>query len=251
MSDPTIAFQRQPLEILGRGGDVVTEDVIRTLADWVRLHQDADKGSHNHNRVHVLGTAGNMYKVVVIARERGRHLHWLDVCAVGRGEVSDLITYFEPLAELEHLSAIMEVKLKKLRPMIINRVFESLEPTQFVPHHSRFKSFKWHERAADFGPALSLLHLIDSTPDRWVSSRARSQFKTLLEDARERPQVVERDGDDLVVVSRRYLQETVDPTSAKGLSQRYLAMDLSDADMPILQHGSLPALDDLPELGPA
>ncbi|WP_374572330.1 hypothetical protein [Phenylobacterium sp.] len=249
MSDPTIAFQRQPLEILGRGGDEVTEDFIQTLAEWVRLHEDTDKGSHTHNRVHVLGTARSMYKVVVIARERRRHLHWLDVCAVDRGEVGDLINYFEPLAELEHLSAIMEVKLNKLRPMIITRVFESLEPAPLVPHSSLLKSFRWHGRAADFGPSLSLLHIIDSTPDRWVSSRARSHFKTLLEDARERPQVVQRDGDDLVVVSRRYLQETVDPTSAKGLSQRYLAMNLSDTDMPILQHGSLPGLDDLPELG--
>lgn len=249
MSDPTIAFQRQPLEILGRGGDAVTQEVIKTLADWVQLHQDAEKPSRNHNRVHVLGTSGSLLKVVVIARERRRHMHWLDVCAVYRGEVGDLVAHFEPLADVEHMTAIMEVKLKKLRPMIIMRMFESLEPAIVAPYHARFKSLTLKARAAGYGATFDLLHVIDSSADRWGSSEARSRFKTLLEDARERPQVVERDGDELVVVSRRYLQETVDPTSAKGLSQKYLAMGLSDADMPVLDHGSLPALDDLPELG--
>ena len=176
-------------------------------------------------------------------------MRWLDLCAVERAEADQLLTYFAPLADADHLSAIVEIKLNKLRPMVISRAAESVRSAWIAPHHSAQPSM-WRLHAL-YEPAANLMRVIDTSPDRWVSSRARSHFKTLLEDARERPQVVEREGDDLVVVSRRYLQETVDPTSAKGLSRRYLAMGLSDDDMPVLQHGRAPALDDLPEIGPA
>jgi hypothetical protein len=250
MSDPTIAFQRQPLEILARGGETVSEPIIHALTDWVRSDWTAHVVSHSRNRLYVLAAPATPLRVVVIARQRARHTRWLDVCAVDDAEADDLMAYFEPLAELDHLSAIMEVKLGKLDPVVIARVVESLDPAFHLPHHGLATPYGWRAGRGLYQPTVRLLNYIDSNADRWATSKARSHFKTLLDEARERPQVVGRDGDDLVIISRRYLQETVEPTSAKALSRRYLGMGLSDDDMPVLEHGTLPPLEDLPPIGP-
>jgi len=145
----------------------------------------------------------------------------------------------------------MEVKLRKLDSLIFSRVAESFD-IAFYEQQSRgpFRDIPLIRRS-HYNENYHLLQLIDYSAERWATSKARNQFKTLLDEAQERPQIVEREGGDLVVISRRYLQETVAPTSAKGLSRRYLAMGLFDDDMSKLEHGTLPLLEDLPEIGPA
>lgn len=56
---------------------------------------------------------------------------------------------------------------------------------------------------------------------RWKTSDARGQFKELLEEAATRPQIIERDGEELVVVSRSLLDRYADPLSGAALVARF------------------------------
>lgn len=255
MSDPTIAFLRQPLEILAQGGEAVAAQFIRALGDWVKSDRTDHVVSHVRDRMFVLAAPATPWHFVLLTRGGNRQRHWsVDVCAVEDAARGDLLAHYEPLVELDHLTSMIQVKFKHLDAITLIRAAETLDLT--YPRNASVwrPRMRIHRSWPDESPLIEaheLLRLIDDSADRWASSKARSNFKTLLEDARERPQVVERDGDDVVIVSRRYLQETVDPTSAKGLSRRYLGMGLSDEGMPELSHGSVRPLEDLPEIGTA
>lgn len=249
MPDPVIGFLRQPLDVLARGGETLATRTIHMLKDWVLSGRKAHVASHHLDRLYILAS-DSRWNVVVIPRARREAAggDWIEVCAVADAGVSDLMAHFTPLTKLDHLTALMEVKLANLDASVFPLVAESLDPSLYKPFlESPYLPNSLQLSAAEHS-ALRLLDMIDTTTDRWASSKARSQFKSVLDDALERPQVVEREGDDLVIVSRRYLRETIDPTSAKALSQRYLAMGLSDAEMPQLTHGTLPPLDELPAM---
>jgi hypothetical protein len=256
MSDPTIAFLRQPFELLARGSEEVAGRVILTLNDWVKSDRTAHVVKQAH-RMFVLAAPATTLNVLVIWREGRRHATSIDVCAVDVAEAARLMAHFEPLGDLDHFAPMVTVKLQKLHPMLLRRAAETIDPAIFkTAHHGWDAIYHWARQTdlkASNAPwnTARLLDVVETSSDRWASSRARNQFKTLMDDARERPQVVERDGDDLLVVSMRYLKEAVEPTSARDLSRRYLAMALSDADMSVLNHGALPPLENLPEIGTA
>jgi hypothetical protein len=246
MSDPTIAFLAQPLAILAQGGRTMTDQVLHTLSEWVRSKRTVQLVSHGHKNLVVLESAAAALNVVLIARGHRQGQWTVDVCALDDGEAGSLASHFEPLIDIDHIAPSMELKFKHLDVMTVLRGAESLNLTMqrhhaAVERYQRVSTLVWN--------AGRLLEEFEKGSERWASSKARNNFKALMDEARERPQVVERDGDDLLVVSRQYLKEAVDPTSAQSQSRRYRAMALSDSGMTSRPLGALPALQGLPEIG--
>ncbi len=253
MSDPTIAFLAQPVQALARRGEKFAQQVIHTLHGWVKSDHTRHVVSHVHHRLFVLSEGAADWKLVVIVREGQRHSDYaVDVCAVDFAQPQRLVDHWKPLAEVDHLAPAMRVRLHKIEPLMFTMVADSMAAMTPISWLDA-DAFRRHRelKPGNLHHLSGLLHAFDSSGHRWVSSKARNNFKTLLEDARTRPQIVEREGDDLFVVSRRYLEQTVEPTSAQALSRHYRARPLSDAGMPELARRPLPPLEDLPELGSA
>nr|WP_294506440.1 hypothetical protein [uncultured Rhodopila sp.] len=243
MTDPTIAFLPQPVETLAREGEVFAQRVIDTLHGWVRSNCIDNVVTELHKRIFVLSEPASDWNMVVILRAAPESTKWgVDVCSVGFSGADSLMEHFRPLVDVDGLASVMQVSLHKIEPAMFSVVAESFASTPLYAACGR---------PLIYGHTLDLMHDFDRNAYRWVSSKARTNFKTLLDDARQRPQLVEREDDDLFVVSRRYLQEAIEPTSARGLSRIYRAMALSDAGMPDLVPRALAPLEDLPKLGPA
>ncbi len=241
MSDPTIAFLPQPVETLAREGKSFAQRVIHTLHGWVHSNRTDHVVSELRKRIFILNDDEADWNMVVIVREGHHRADWsVDVCSVDFSEPDSLMQHFKSLADVDELASVMQVRLNKIEPMMFSAVAGSfgLEGSRAL-----YKS-STHHRTGVF----QLMHTFDSNAHRWASSKARNNFKALLEDARKRPQLVEREGDELFVVSRRYLQETIEPTSAQGMSRLYRAMALTEDDMPDPAPRALTPLEDLPEL---
>jgi hypothetical protein len=65
---------------------------------------------------------------------------------------------------------------------------------------------------------------------RWLSKTARDNFKDLMEAATIQPQVVERDDDEIIVVSKRLLQRYATPKSARQIVDTFRESSLTPFD---------------------
>jgi hypothetical protein len=243
MSDPTIAFLPQPVETLAREGEGFAGRIIRLLQRWVRSDRKEYVVEHFAHRLFVLNGGVSDWNVVVIVREVNHHDWFVDVCSVSATRADGLMEYFKPFADIDRVASVMQVRLDKIEPVMFSAVAESLADSWHRSSIIHFASHGHHHAGSQ------LMNVFDKTAHRWASSNARNHFKALLDDARNRPQLVERGGDDLFIVSRRYLQEAVEPTSARAMSRRYRAIALSDDNMPDFVPRELPSLEELPRLG--
>jgi hypothetical protein len=96
-------------------------------------------------------------------------------------------------------------------PVLVNRIKRLDDRTKQL--NDRIKQLS--DRMTNFSDTLV------RSARRWLSKNARDNFKGLMEAAASQPQVVERDNDEIIVVSKRLLQRYADPKSAQSIVQTF------------------------------
>jgi hypothetical protein len=244
MAESTIAFLPQPVQVMASQGEAFSEDVITTLHEWEDSKRTAHVRASHGGKVFGLSPKTNAgWTVIVILHHSGRGEHaWANVCAVDFGGAVSAVEQFAPLMDVEHLRPAMEVNFRKMTP----KMFVAMAIGQGYPDEALGANLTARHRSRHH-----VLATVDAVSHRWVQSNARNNFRELLERARQQPQIVERDGEDLILLSKQYLQELVEPTSARAMALRYRANALSASGMAEPIRRRLGRLDDLPELGAA
>jgi hypothetical protein len=240
MKGATVAFLSQPVQIMAQEGEAFSAQVLRTLKAWAASKGKDHVRAEFEKKLFVLSPGSDSdLGIVVLSHGDADHFGWTGVCALEFGEPDRMVSQFAPLAVAERMSFVVEVRLDKVAPSLFTALVHAFG--QVIP-------VRRHGVAA---PNLDQIHLLakgDVAGRRWVSSQARSHFRTLLEDARKQPQIIERGDDDVVVVSRNYLRELMEPTSARSIARRFRARALSAEGLADAPLRTIEPLEDLPEL---
>jgi hypothetical protein len=238
MKGATVAFLSQPVQLMAQEGEAFSAQVLRTLKAWASSKGKEHVRAEFENKLFVLSPGSHSdLGIVVLSRGDADHFGWTGVCALEFGEPDRMVSQFAPLAVAERMSFVVEVRLDKVAPSLFTALVHAFG--QVIPRH---------DVAAANLDQIQLLAKGDVVGRRWVSSQARSHFRTLLEDARKQPQIIERGDDEVVVVSRNYLHELMEPTSARSIARRFRARALPAEGLADAPPRTVEPLQDLPEL---
>jgi hypothetical protein len=247
MADTTIAFLSQPVQVMAREGEHFTEEVIRTLHQWVDSKCKVNVQAERGGRVYALSSsrdaAWNL--VVIVHHGRASVRPKVDVCALEFGRADSAVDHFAPLIAVDHIVPAFEMSFRKMEP----KIFWAIAHGHL--HNDDFASSVWSTHIKRTHLVRHLMLKVDADSHRWASSDARNNFKTLFDAAQKQPQIVERNGDEVVMLSRSYLQELVEPTSARELAIYYREKALSAVGLGEPTRRSMGPLGELPELGSA
>jgi hypothetical protein len=240
MATQTIAFLNQPIRVMGRNGEDFATDVLSTLRRWAESRQGGAERPKDGGKVFVLSPETHApWKVVILARERPEHHRvFAHVCSLAIGESQAIADRYAPLAIMEPMPGAVEVRLDRV-PAGFFKAWNAV-----LGEHS---AAEIREASFEYRP-VAFVSTLDTVAKRWASIQAHGDFSTLLHEARLQPQIVGRGNDDLVVVSRSYLEALADPSSAWAMSQYFRGGGLSREGMPARRSRPLEPPRSLPEL---
>lgn len=216
MTDLSISFLTQPMQVVASRGDRFATEVIDTLRGWASSNYKDHVRAERDAQVYALSPDASTAWTMVVLRTRHDGHDRTNVCGLEFRSPAEAMDRFVPLMKVEHIKAEFEMGLDKLEPAVFAAMAASqgLAPS-FEPTANRRRL------------SAEVMAQVDALSHRWGSTEARSNLKNLFERARQQPQIVERRGaDDLVVMSRNYLQELVQPTTARTLALKYRSMAL-------------------------
>ncbi len=228
------------MRVMGRNGDVFTTHVLSTLRRWAESRQVDAGRPRGDGKVFVLSPeTRDPWKVVILTLERPEHHRaFAHVCSLEIGESQAIAERYAPLAAMEHMPGAVEVRLDHV-PAGFFKAWNAV-----LGEHG---TAEIREASVEYRPA-AFVSTLDAVAKRWASSQAHVDFGTLLDEARLQPQIVGRGNDDLVVLSRSYLEELADPSSAWAMSQYFRGGGLSREGMPARRSRPLEPLKSLPVL---
>ena len=244
MSDLAVSFLAQPIQSMAGRGEGFSDLVIDTLRRWVSSSYVETVRDQYHDRIFALSAdPADPWRILVIRRSPDLAEPRACVCGIEFVAGRDAIEHFLPLLDVEHIQPAMQVRLDKIEAkmfaaLAVRHAHDFSEP---IPE----KAPKAPRTAVGFDVASR----VDAVGRRWASSQARTHFKEVFDRARKQPQIVERGDDDLVVMSRTYLKELIEPSSARAMARHYRVHGIHGDGLVELEALVVNDLEELPELG--
>lgn len=243
MPDPAVAFLAQPIQMMARRGEGFTNLVIDTLRRWVASNYIETVRAQHRGLLFALSAEPSTRWHILVMRHGHKHADFgASVCGVEFGIAQEAIEHFMPLVGIDHIQPAMQVRLGKMEA----KMFAALAVGQGYDVDSIILPGSRAPGRRSVG--ADVVAQVDAASRRWASSQARTHFKDVFDRARQQPQIVERGDDDLVVMSRTYLQELIEPTSARAMAQYYRARGIPAAGLVDLAAGVIDDLEELPAL---
>jgi len=241
MATPTLGFLQQPIQLMAQEGEAFSQTILKVLRAWMQsTSQDSAQAARN-NRLYVLSDSPKSDWQIVVMRPDRAHSAPPSVCFIEYGDTDKVAERFAPLINTRWIPAKVEIELSTAQSGVFALLWDLVGESPSGMHVIDTK----HHLSQRFDGVFNF----DNAARRWASSRARDHFKELLDEAVLQPQIVNRGrGDDVVVVSRHYLEELVDPSSARAMSAHFRGRGLSAEGLEVLDFGELEDLADLPQL---